>query len=52
MVDGLNHIISQVAWYMDLTDVILEDNWEDSAAFSKLQRSLEKQVVETYEALL
>ncbi|KAK1764019.1 hypothetical protein QBC33DRAFT_211496 [Phialemonium atrogriseum] len=52
MAEGLSHIISRMDWYMDLSNVLLEDSWESSAVFSKLRVNVEQRIVGLYEALL
>lgn len=52
MVEGLNYIISRMEWYMELSEVIFEDDWEHNVGLSQLQKTLQGSIAEIYAALM
>ncbi|KAH8895996.1 hypothetical protein GQ53DRAFT_838873 [Thozetella sp. PMI_491] len=52
MRDGLQHVIDQLGWYMDLVRVLLRSSWEKGEEFAQLQKTPEACVVQLYEKLV
>ncbi|KPM35904.1 hypothetical protein AK830_g10685 [Neonectria ditissima] len=52
MIEGLNHIISKMTWYMGLSSAIVDDPWKGSPRFVKLKASIEQRIVGIYESML
>ncbi|KAF6792671.1 ankyrin repeat protein, partial [Colletotrichum sojae] len=52
MVKGLQHVVSRMDWYLDLSSVLLEHSWESSDVFSGLSGIVEQRIVDLYQEIL
>ncbi|KAF5605986.1 ankyrin repeat [Fusarium subglutinans] len=52
MVEGLNHVISKMEWYLGLGSYVVMDQWQDNRQLSKLKATLEKRILNVYESML
>src|SRR6478609_12178680 len=52
MTDGLNHVIARMDWYMNLSNILLENSWASSSLFSQFRDAVEERIIKSYESLL
>lgn len=52
MVEGIDYVVSRMDWYMDVSNVLLENSWESNAAFCRFRGSMERSILKFYEAFL